>query len=308
MPATIAPARPPVPTTSAASATATTRLTQKPGSLNSLVTNSNADLSASHAAFAALLTLPQRLLSSLGFLLASELTLAWPCEILPPVSPGIFAVPLWTFVAVASSLVLAPVSPVVNLPLTLVALALTLVPNWVTVLSPEDVADLAVLLTWVLTPVATFAAPLAAPLAVWEAVPDAERAWPATLVLAPFAAVAAPCVACLAILPPPVIPAEEIFFSARLISPPASGASSLRIAARLTIRLSWRASAWSAFVTAACCVRTDRWAALPAWAMPDLALETAWLMPCCAPAWPADSALFAPLCTWPSDLLPADTP
>ena len=64
--ATMPAARPPVPITSAASATATTRLTQKPGSESSLVTNSNAALSAFHAAFAALLILPQRPPSSFG--------------------------------------------------------------------------------------------------------------------------------------------------------------------------------------------------------------------------------------------------
>ena len=107
--ATMPAARPPVPMTSAVSATATTRLTQKPGSESSLVTNSNAALSAFHAAFAALLILPQRPPSSFGGSFdASALTLAWPSETLPWFSPGILPVPLWTLAAVASSLPFEP--------------------------------------------------------------------------------------------------------------------------------------------------------------------------------------------------------
>ncbi len=88
--------------TNAVSATATTRLTQKPGSVSSWVTNSNAALSFSATHFAAVTIVPHRPLGFSGSLVASALTFAWPWETLPWFSPGIFCVPPWTFEAWAS--------------------------------------------------------------------------------------------------------------------------------------------------------------------------------------------------------------
>ena len=232
--ATMPAARPPVPITSAVSATATTRLTQKPGSLSSLVTNSNAAFSAFHAAFAALLILPQRPPSSFGGSLdASALTLAWPSETLPWFSPGIFPVPLWTLAAVASSLPLEPDRPDENFDLSLPPVCLTLLPNCVTVLSPLCVAEVAVLLTWVEAEPARFVAPDEAPLAVDAAPDEAVLAWPAMPFLAVFAADPVACVACLAVLPAPTMPLELRLLRPRLTSWMASGASSRMISACL---------------------------------------------------------------------------
>ena len=102
------------------------RLTQKPGSVSSLPTNSNAALSFSATHFAALSTLPQRLSSFSGSFDASALTFAWPWEILAPVSPGIFWVPPCTFVAWASISLLVEDIPDWNLDLTLPVAVLTL--------------------------------------------------------------------------------------------------------------------------------------------------------------------------------------
>ncbi len=117
---------PKVAITNAVSAMATIRLTQKPGSVSSLATNSNAALSFSATHLAAETILPHRPPGFLGSLVASALTFAWPWETLPALSPGIFAVPPWTLAS------WSPISPLVlfrpseSLPLTLSLEDLTL--------------------------------------------------------------------------------------------------------------------------------------------------------------------------------------
>ena len=88
--------------TNAASATATMRLTQKPGSVSSLATNSNAALSFSATHLAALLILPQRLSSFFRLLRGLGVDLRLALGDLALVSPGIFCVPPWTLAAWAS--------------------------------------------------------------------------------------------------------------------------------------------------------------------------------------------------------------
>ena len=178
-PATTSTARPEpnVAITNAVSATATIKLTQKPGSVSIFATNSNAALSFSAIHFAALTILPQRPFGFSGSFVASALTFAWPWETLPELSPGILAVPPWTLDACASISPLVVLRPDVNFCLTLPTPALTFVPYWVTVWLPVVAAPVAVLLTWVETLPATPVAVLDAPPAVDAAEELAEEAW-----------------------------------------------------------------------------------------------------------------------------------
>ena len=127
-PATTSTARPEpnVAITNAVRATATIRLTQKPGSVSSLVTNSNAALSFSATHLAAETILPHSPPGFFGSSLAAALTFAWPWETLPALSPGILAVPPWTLASCADISVLVLFRPSESLPLTLSLEDLTL--------------------------------------------------------------------------------------------------------------------------------------------------------------------------------------
>ncbi len=132
---------PNVAATNAASAMKTTRLTQKPGSVSSCVTNLNAALSLSTTQSAALTIAPQRPPGFFGSFCASALTLAWPWETFDWLSPGIFWVPESTLAAWASISVLVWLIPPWSLLRTLPTEALTLPVYWLTVRSPVALAE-----------------------------------------------------------------------------------------------------------------------------------------------------------------------
>ena len=210
---------PNVATTNAAIAMPTTRLTQKPGSVSSLVTNSNAALSFSATQLAALLIAPQSPPSFFsGSFCAAALTFAWPSEIFPDVLPGASLALPAILPAWASILPLVSLRPPWNLPLTLPTVLLSLPPSLVTAPFIVVTADLAAAPTLVPMLDAVFDAPAEALAAACEAELAVPFAVPPMDLAADFAAPVAPWEACLATLPPATIAVEAPCLSSCLTS------------------------------------------------------------------------------------------